>query len=254
MKKSVMVWLVAVTVLEGGPAISGASDSQAQTPAFANPKAGGAGDYDDRQIRRIKRGETTETQLLEWFGPPETREVSPDGRGQLGWGWNKAGTAGGAFRANISPEGRVEAYSARQNPLLQKQTVEFVAESEADMRKQMDQWRREGWSVHSISQPIPQADGTVKRKADLSRNEEATVPVVAYDDRRIAAIRRGKTTEAQLFDWFGPAYSRDLQPDGRMKLVWRFGASKAGSGNSGELKASVARNGTVDSYTAHRGP
>ena len=31
--------------------------------------------YDDNKIALIKRGQTTEAQLLEWFGPPDIRDV-----------------------------------------------------------------------------------------------------------------------------------------------------------------------------------
>jgi hypothetical protein len=77
----------------------------------------------------------------------------------------------------------------------------------------------------------------------------------AYDDRRVAQIRRRQTTGGQLVDWFGPALSRQVGPDGRAQLAWSFGrGSDSRPSQSGELHASLAADDTVDSYAAHRGP
>lgn len=77
----------------------------------------------------------------------------------------------------------------------------------------------------------------------------------AYDDRRVAQIRRGQTTGVQLVEWFGPAQSRVAAPDGRAQLTWNFARrSDGGPGHSGELRASLTPDNTVDSYSAHRGP
>ena len=123
------------------------------------------------------------------------------------------------------------------------------------MREHMEQWRRDGWNVLSVSARLPQADGTVHRTAELSRSESGSASGFSYDDRQIALIRRGTTTEAQLLAWFGPAYSRSLQPDGRSELAWSFASrTNGGEGHSGVLNASLAPDGKVDSYSARRGP
>jgi hypothetical protein len=76
----------------------------------------------------------------------------------------------------------------------------------------------------------------------------------AYDDSRVAQIRRGQTTGSQLVNWFGPAQSRQVGPDGRAQLAWSFGKrSDGGPGLSGELQASLASDDTVDAYSARRG-
>ena len=54
-------------------------------------------------------------------------------------------------------------------PAVEYRTAEFVQKSESDIREHMAQWQREGWNVMSISKPLPQADGTVIRRAELSR-------------------------------------------------------------------------------------
>ena len=54
-------------------------------------------------------------------------------------------------------------------PSVDPKTVEFVERSENEVREQMARWAREGWNLHSISKPMPQADGTVIRRAEISR-------------------------------------------------------------------------------------
>jgi hypothetical protein len=54
---------------------------------------------------------------------------------------------------------------------MENKTVEFVQNSEADVRHRMEQWGQEGWTVLSISEPMPQSDGTVLRRAQLSRRK-----------------------------------------------------------------------------------
>jgi len=76
----------------------------------------------------------------------------------------------------------------------------------------------------------------------------------AYDDHRVAQIRRGETTGSQLVDWFGPAQSRQVGPDGRVQLAWTFVTrNDLGSRPSGELHTSLAPDDTVDAYSARRG-
>jgi len=55
---------------------------------------------------------------------------------------------------------------------VEHKTDEFVERSDADLRQHMEQWARDGWAVHSISPRIVQADGTVLRRAELSRKQE----------------------------------------------------------------------------------
>ncbi len=74
-----------------------------------------------------------------------------------------------------------------------------------------------------------------------------------YDDRRVAQIRRGETSAAELLEWFGPAYSRKMQPDGRAQLAWTFNSRvDGGPGHSGELSAALAPDGKVEAYSARQ--
>lgn len=43
------------------------------------------------------------------------------------------------------------------------------AMSEADLRRHLQEWARDGWNVLSISKPLPQADGTIHRKVELQK-------------------------------------------------------------------------------------
>ena len=215
--------------------------------------------YDDRQIARIQRGDTGEAQLLAWFGLPESREVKPDGHARLSWGFSRRTDGGqgpaGALSVSLTPDGKVEAYSARSLLPPGSRTIEIEEKSAADLREYREQWRREGWIVLSVSAPLRQADGTVRRKVELAGSESGSAAGWGYDDHRIANIRRGETTDSQLLDWFGPPCSRNLQPDGRAQLAWTFACrTDGGPGHSGELKASLAPNGTVDAYSARPGP
>lgn len=51
----------------------------------------------------------------------------------------------------------------------ERRTVTFVQRSETDVREHYDTWAREGWAVQSLSGPLPQADGTILRRAELAR-------------------------------------------------------------------------------------
>ena len=215
--------------------------------------------YDDRKIAQIRLGQTAEAQLLDWFGPPESRELKPDGRAKLSWGFSPRADDGrgraGALTVNLAPDGRAESYSARARALEKTRTVEFVEHSDADLRQHMAEWKREGWSVLSISARLPQADGTVLRKAQLSRSDSGGASSAAYDDRQIARIARGQTTESQLLDWFGLPESRAVGANGCAQLCWSFARrADGGPGHSGDLTASLGPSGTVDAYSARRGP
>lgn len=233
--------------------IQGMAFSQSNRPmpdAAQTSKADSSGQYDDRQVARIHRGETTERQALEWFGAPEMRQVAADGSTSLAWMWGKSG--GGRLSIRFSPEGKVLAYSARSVLPEETRTLAFRADSEKEMRSNMEDWQHQGWKVLSVSKPFPQPDGTVKRKAELSR-DGITKSAIAYDDEVISRIRRGETTESQLLEWFGPPVSRDLHPEGRLDLSWKLGDWHPGSGNSGQLDVLVSPEGKVASYTARRG-
>lgn len=99
------------------------------------------------------------------------------------------------------------------------------------------------------------SDGTVESYAARSGPApDGNAARFAYDDRRLAQIRRGQTTGSQLVDWFGPPHSRQVGPDGRAQLAWSFARrSDGGPGQSDELQASLASDNTVDAYSAHRG-
>jgi hypothetical protein len=101
------------------------------------------------------------------------------------------------------------------------------------------------------------ADGTVESYAAHggAGPNNSSASNFAYDDRRVAQIKRGQTTRDQLVDWFGPALSRQVGPDGRAQLAWGFAKrSDGGEGHSGQLQASLAPDDTVDAYAARRGP
>ncbi|HEY5910770.1 MAG TPA: hypothetical protein VJA21_09230 [Verrucomicrobiae bacterium] len=221
--------------------------------AGSGPVAGAG--YDDRQIAQIRRGETLEPELLQWFGSPESRAVQPDGRSNLSWalspGTDGGSGASGVLRVVLGPDGKVEAYAAHSDSASESRTEEFVEKSEADLREHMEQWRRGGWTVHSVSARLPQADGTVHRKAELSRRRSGAASDAIYDDQRIADIRRGETVEARLLEWFGPPRVREMKSDGQAQLAWSFAGRTGGEARpAGRLEVSLRVDGTVDSYAA----
>src|SRR5258705_12422122 len=55
---------------------------------------------------------------------------------------------------------------------VEHKTDEFVEKSDADVRQHMAQWAREGWNVQSISPRLVQNDGTVLRRAELTREKK----------------------------------------------------------------------------------
>lgn len=70
-----------------------------------------------------------------------------------------------------------------------------------------------------------------------------------YDDAKVAMIKQGITTEAELLDWFGPATMRSLGPDGAKTLSWRFAPGTGRSADpSGSLEVKLGTNGTVAAY------
>lgn len=76
-----------------------------------------------------------------------------------------------------------------------------------------------------------------------------------YDDGKVAMIKKGVTTEAELLDWFGPASNRMMGPDGTKKLSWSFSSGKGRAANaSGNLQVSLSTDGKVTAYSASAGP
>jgi hypothetical protein len=79
-------------------------------------------------------------------------------------------------------------------------------------------------------------------------------PSRAYDDSKIARIRKDATTEVELLDWFGPASSRTMGPDGGKVLTWRFAPKRVcAAGSSGRLEVRFGPDGKVTAYTASSG-
>ena len=67
-------------------------------------------------------------------------------------------------------------------------------------------------------------------------------------------IKKDVTTEAELLDWFGPAKSRTMAPDGTKMLSWRFSPTKSHmAGSSGRLEVALSADGKVRDYSASAG-
>ena len=60
----------------------------------------------------------------------------------------------------------------RSGAKVEHKTDEFVEKSDTDVREHMAQWAREGWAVQSISPRLVQNDGTVLRRAELTREKK----------------------------------------------------------------------------------
>src|SRR5262249_17351912 len=142
--------------------------------------------------------------------------------------------SGGCATSHKTAPVAAQAAPARQDPApeVQRRTVEFEEKSESDVRQHMAQWQEDGWSVLSLSERLPQPDGTIHRQAELSRAKPARSGA-GYDDRRIARIKRGETSEAELLEWFGAPESRSLNPDGRSQLSWSFRTISDGDASAG---------------------
>ena len=74
-----------------------------------------------------------------------------------------------------------------------------------------------------------------------------------YDDSKVAMIKKDATTEAELLQWFGPATTRTMGPDGSKVLTWKFPASKGTSNSPGRLEVRFGADGKVDAYSASAG-
>src|SRR5689334_18259691 len=79
-------------------------------------------------------------------------------------------------------------------------------------------------------------------------------PGRTYDDTRVAMMKKDVTTEAELLDWFGPANSRTMAPDGTKMLSWRFSPGPSHTtGSSSRLQVSLNAEGKVRDYSAAAG-
>ncbi len=79
-------------------------------------------------------------------------------------------------------------------------------------------------------------------------------PGRVYDDSKVAMIKKDVTSEAELLDWFGPASTRAVSPDGTKMLTWRFlPAEGHGKKSSGRLDVRLGTDGKVTAYTASAG-
>jgi hypothetical protein len=71
--------------------------------------------YDDSKIALITKGATTEVQVVEWFGAPTTRALSPDGSKMLTWRFaprEVRSPRSGSLEVRFGPDGKVAAYNA----------------------------------------------------------------------------------------------------------------------------------------------
>ena len=72
--------------------------------------------YDDSKVAMIKKDATTQSQLVEWFGPPSSRTMEPDGGKVLTWRFapTKVGTprSSGRLEVRFGTDGKVISYAA----------------------------------------------------------------------------------------------------------------------------------------------
>ncbi len=72
--------------------------------------------YDDSKVAMIQKGATTEAELVQWFGPPNSRSLSSDGSKSLTWKFapTKSGSSrsSGDMQVRLDQDGKVTAYSA----------------------------------------------------------------------------------------------------------------------------------------------
>jgi hypothetical protein len=79
-------------------------------------------------------------------------------------------------------------------------------------------------------------------------------PGRVYDDTKVAMIKKDANTEAELVEWFGPANSRTMGPDGGKILTWRFAPKRVDTtSSSGRLEVRFGTDGKVTAYTASSG-
>ena len=59
--------------------------------------------FDESRLSQIKKGETNEAQLVNWFGQPESRSVNSEGVCKLTWLYAEAKVSGQAFIPYAGP-------------------------------------------------------------------------------------------------------------------------------------------------------
>jgi len=122
MKATVMAMMAAGALWVGGcasqPKVKPPMQSQTQGSPSQDGTVTGAG-YNDRQIAKIQRGETTEVTLLEWFGAPDSRELIGNGEREPGARWQSGILLGERWLIGGTPDGGIRAKdrprSARTN-------------------------------------------------------------------------------------------------------------------------------------------
>lgn len=72
--------------------------------------------YDDSKVAMIKKDVTTEAELVDWFGPPITRSMAPDGAKTMAWRFSQGkghpGSSAGKLEVRLGTDGKVIAYTA----------------------------------------------------------------------------------------------------------------------------------------------
>jgi len=53
--------------------------------------------FNSGKVAQIKKGETTEAELVQWFGPPENRSINSDGNTTLTWNYVESKVKGESF-------------------------------------------------------------------------------------------------------------------------------------------------------------
>ncbi|SPE59586.1 conserved hypothetical protein [Verrucomicrobia bacterium] len=75
-----------------------------------------------------------------------------------------------------------------------------------------------------------------------------------YDDAKVAMIKKDVTTEGELLEWFGPASTRAMGPDGTKTLRWSFAAAEGrATRSSGRLEVRLGPDGKVTTYSGSAG-
>jgi hypothetical protein len=79
-------------------------------------------------------------------------------------------------------------------------------------------------------------------------------PGRAYDDAKVAMIKKDVTTEVELLEWFGPASTRMMGPDGTKALSWTFlPAGGQAIRTPGRLEVRLDTDGKVITYSGSAG-
>ena len=72
--------------------------------------------YDDSKVAMIKKDVTTESDLVDWFGPPASRNLGTDGTRSMSWRFAPnqccASSSAGRLDVRLGADGKVVAYSA----------------------------------------------------------------------------------------------------------------------------------------------